>query len=93
MARVSRGSDVHIDGGEGTVCYRAADGAGKGESGVEGNAALLAGRIGGGGLDGGIGLDGTGGRHVGGRKTQKDGEGKLSGVGSGARVSSLVRLG
>lgn len=33
--------DLHIDGGEGTVGDGAADGAGKGESGVEGNAAQL----------------------------------------------------
>lgn len=54
-------SDVHIDGGEGTVCYRAADGTGEGESGVELDAAELARGTGGSLLDDGIDLGRAGG--------------------------------
>lgn len=57
----SGGSDVHIDGGEGTVCYRAADGTGEGESGVELETAELARGAGGSLLDDGIDLGRAGG--------------------------------
>ena len=59
-------SDVHIDGGEGTVCYRAADGTGKGESGVELESAELARGAGGSLLDDGIDLGRAGGWRCGG---------------------------
>lgn len=55
------GIDVHIDGSQGTVCYGAADGTGKGESGVEGDTAKLARSGGSGLLDDGIDLGRAGG--------------------------------
>lgn len=53
--------DVHIDRSQGTVCYRAADGTGKGESGVESDTAQLAGSVGSGLLDNGVDLGRAGG--------------------------------
>lgn len=59
MAGWEEGLNLHIDGGEGTVGDGAADSAGKGESGVEGNAGKLAGGVGLGLLDDSVNLSGS----------------------------------
>lgn len=96
--------DVHIDGGQGTVCYGAADGTSEGKSGVEGDTAKLARSGGSGLLDDGIDLgragrlrwrahcDGCGGIKKASTRTTEE---ELSGVGTWrARLRlSLVRSG